>query len=261
MKDSRSVHPRLDGTDAWRYCLAFVCLAILNGCDASDPIALETSADQKVSVPDATLNLMDGSRDAVDLGQEPDTSGPAECQTEEQNCGNRVDDDCDGAVDECSEGHICEAGVCQRTTNDQNCNNHTDCTAQTICFNSRCEPIRPSACGSVEQCSGATQCSTIELCQAEPACYGTWQAVCETSCDCTGTLLCRESSRTCVACLNGGQCNTDEVCSADGACHPDLTLSADTITTIPQRLLAALKTASSGRQVGFRLRAVYFDGA
>lgn len=251
LKDRRSAHCQVSVRNFWLYSVLLLVVSATNGCDASEPVVLETRLDQGTRAVDATPALTDSGTDAVDMVMTTDTSGPADCQAEERDCGNRIDDDCDGLVDECSAGLTCQAGSCEQAAIGQECNNHTDCPSQTICFNSMCESIRPSMCGSGGPCNGTTQCSTIELCQAGPICYGTWQAPCETSCDCTGTLLCRESNQTCVACLNGGQCNSGEVCSADGSCHEQFTFGAEDVDTVPQRLFAALKACvfqATGRE-------------
>ena len=115
----------------------------------------------------------------------------------------------------------CQNGVCSAGGVGYS-EDHLDCESTSLCLNNQCEAIRLDSCGDAEQCIGQEQCSTIDACGARPSCYGTLGASCESNCQCTGRLICADSSTSCIECLHGGQCDATEICGENGLCTQEV---------------------------------------
>jgi ZU5 domain len=175
--------------------------------------------------------------------------GCGECQSTEQ-CGNNVDDDCDGQVDEgcaakvcststqCPQGASCQNGYCE-TCELTSCTQadcyfagemmQSDCMARgNGCFGcGECRSAEPCGNDVDDDCDGvvdegctAKVCARSSQCPRGSACVRGYCEACETSCgdrDCTNAGDAPEGR--CIARGNGcgscGSCGDAEICGND----------------------------------------------
>lgn len=209
----------------------------LSGCTPAEKVSLyqdmdaSVATDQSSSGSDTSVTQVDAQ--PVDMQLEPD----AMCS--EEICGNDMDEDCDGQVDECPSGTECIASQCVQSGNDS-CASNLDCSGTDLCDDGRCTLYRASSCGDQDTCDGRTHCSTAAGggCNQLASCIGVAGGTCAEQCDCGGQLLCEAASGRCVECVSNGQCDQDRACNASGHCMPTVMISSGTLADIQGELLS-----------------------
>ncbi len=129
-----------------------------------------------------------------------------------------VDQDCDGLVDEdatCADGRLCAYGACRRLCADE-CGEDETCDAQGICARPcdrvHCAPDERCVEGAcVDACEGVA-CDSAERC-LDGRCA---PIVCAASGECPPRFLCRNGGCALAPC-EGVQCEPRQLCR-DGAC-------------------------------------------
>nr|MDQ3035873.1 hypothetical protein [Myxococcota bacterium] len=149
---------------------------------------------------------------------------------------NAIDDDCDGAVDETTDGAVCEplreciAGSCIATCFEGGCPSGFECTASG-CVETACVGVE---CAAEERCRGGSCVLPCEgvVCPAPLACVA---GACVDACagiSCDECSACDEGA--CVPrCDRAGTCPAGDACGADGVCVDadcvDVTCGAGTV--------------------------------
>ncbi len=226
-------------------------LALCN-CQPADPVELaEQSRDAQMSMADV------GRATALDTGVHDqnaplqDAEPPLDSSTCLQDDGACTPpmNDCQNTGD-CAAGETCMNGQCTESSND--CLSALDCGDSDTCYQGTCEPLRPALCGEQPVCEGRSQCGSVSGCTPEPSCLGTYGASCMSQCDCSGQLICQNSTNQCRECLHGGQCNIDgQVCTSGGLCAPirpiPLPATDETVRALINALSECVSSSIAGR--------------
>ena len=144
------------------------------------------------------------------------------CTAVAEICGNGIDDDCDGIVDDgcsavcmgdadCGAGQACVHGVC--TPIATTCMSDEECGAGQACLHGVCAPIA-TTCMSDAECGGAGFGCISGICQALPV------EICGNHIDDDGDGLVDEDC--------GGVCSVDSDCAAGQVCASGICTAACT---------------------------------
>lgn len=158
---------------------------------------------------------------------------PPECEPGIETCGDGIDNDCDGAVDEgccladqdCPDGQMCEfTGPCPMC----------DCPPGVECPQCDCwglcvdvKPPLPGCCTSNDQCPNGTTC-VFDTCEQLPGPGECWfDEDCAPGQDCLGAITCPCGAMCFAApqpgkCQGGvepGGCYTDDDCAFNQQCN------------------------------------------
>ena len=167
---------------------------------------------------------------------------------------------------QCPAEEVCELNRCVTGTR---CTRDSDCGPQQECeqdfFPGRCvDSDTPGAPdmgmapdGGIWTCEG-TQCESRQRCGPHPSsqcetqtCLGAHGGTCSSNCDCEVSLICRQNTNRCVACLNSLQCDAPEVCIPTGQCGVSINLDeGDTTSPTSLRILQTLRDCDARAQSG-----------
>jgi hypothetical protein len=161
----------------------------------------------------------------------PDTGSCTASSSTELNCGDGVDDDCDGKTDcadadcagktcedgdKCTEGDTCTDGACKPGTK-KSCDDGNPCTLDGECADGSCPTPTPNPCDDMnpcttDSCDMATGCAHVN--NTEPCNDGTFCNGADTCKDGTCSVhagnpcgkVCDEASSACVGCIVDRDC-------------------------------------------------------
>ena len=239
---------RCDGGTCVAACVAEVCNGLDDDCDGSVDEGCGGTCASDADCASGEACVSGSCRAATSCASDADcapsevcVSGTCASSCSAEVCGNGLDDDCDGFVDEgcsartcrsdgdCARGEVCSGGVC---TVSSACASDADCAPSEACVSGTCAPsCTAEVCGNGvdDDCDGIIDegCSTgdadgdgypsgSDCDDGDPSVHPGAAELCDgIDQDCDGTI--DEGCSSSMPCRSDADCAPGQVCTS-GAC-------------------------------------------